>query len=64
MRKHFEQQLSLGVVPIIEIKFNARSRHQLPPLLQALQYVFVTKELNEKVFSLLEYRILKGKKKK
>jgi len=63
MRKHFEQQLSLGVVPISEVKFNERSRHQLPSLLQALQYVFITKSLNKKVFGLLESRILKGKKK-
>lgn len=63
MRNYFEQQLSLGVLPISEVKFNSKSRHQLPPLLQALQYVFMTRDLNEKVFGLLEERILKGKKK-
>lgn len=63
MRKRFEQQLSLGIVPIGEVKFNERSRHQLPPLLKALQYVFVTPELNTQVFALLEARVLKGKQK-
>jgi len=63
MRKRFEQQLNLGVVPIGEVKLNMRSRHQLPPLLRSLQYVFVTPELNSKVFALLEGRIMKGKQK-
>jgi hypothetical protein len=63
MRKRFEQQLTLGVVPIGEVKLEERSRHQLPPLLKALQYVFVTPELNSKVFTLLEDRVLSGKQK-
>lgn len=63
MRKRFEQQLSLGIVPIGEVKLDDRSRHQLPPLLKSLQYVFVTPDLNHKVFALLEARIVKGKKK-
>lgn len=62
MRKRFEQQLSIGIVPINEVKFEGRSRHQLPPLLKALQYVFITPELNQRVFSLLESKVLKGKK--
>jgi len=62
MRKRFEQQLKMGIVPINEVKFEGRSRHQLPPLLQALQYIFSTPALNERVFCLLESKILKGKK--
>ena len=62
MRKRFEQQLSMGIVPIKEVKFEGRTRHQLPPLLQALQYVFATPALNQQVFVLLESKILKGKK--
>ncbi len=63
MRKRFEQQLSLGILPISEVSFDTRSRHQSMPFLRALQYVFVTPELNDKVFELLEEKILKGKKK-
>ena len=63
MRKRFEQQLSLGIVPIGEVKLDERSRHQLPPLLKALQYVFVTPGLNTQVFALLEDRVLSGKQK-
>ena len=63
MRKTFEQQLSLGVVPIDEVQINQKSRHQLSPVLTALQYIFTTPELNHKVFKILEDKILSGKKK-
>ena len=63
MRKRFEQQLSLGVIPISEVVINMKSRHQLPPLLKALQHVFVTPSLNKAVFDLLENHILGDKQK-
>jgi len=63
MRGRFKQQLSLGVIPISEVKINTKSRHQLPPLLKALQYVFVTPKLNKAVFDLLDSHIMSGKKK-
>ncbi len=54
MRQRFEQQTTLGITPIAEVKFRERSRDELPPVLKALQYVFVTPELNEAIFTLLE----------
>ena len=62
MRQRFEQQTTLGVTPISEVKFPLRSRDELPPVLKALQYIFVTPELNAKVFSLLENKVCSGKK--
>lgn len=62
MRKRFHQQLSLGIVPIPEVAINLKSRHQLPPVLKALQYLFEHEELNEEVFQILEEKLLKGKK--
>ena len=44
------------------MKIREKSRHQLAPLLKALQYIFVTPELNSKVFTILEERIMKNKK--
>ena len=61
MRKRFEQQLSLGVIPINEVKFNKKSRHELPQILKGLQHVFVDPELSEAVFSLLDSTINSGK---
>lgn len=63
MRQRFEQQMSLRTVAIADVKFPLKSRDELPPVLKALQYIFITPELNEKVFQLLEEKICRGKKK-
>ncbi len=63
MRQHFEQQTTLGITPISEVKFPLRSRDELPPVLKALQHIFLTPVLNEKVFALLETKVVGGKKK-
>ena len=60
MRLQFEQQLEIGIVPISEVSFDLSSRHNLLPVLRALQYVFVTPELNKKVFSILEKKVKSG----
>ncbi len=62
MRKRFEQQLEVNSLSIADVVLNSRSRHELPQLLAGLQYIFVTPELNEGVFKVLEDEILKGKK--
>lgn len=63
MRKRFEQQRELDAELINEVKIDKRSRHELPALLTGLQYIFVTPELNEEVFRILEKKIQEGKKK-
>jgi IS5 family transposase len=63
MRHRFQQQTTFGITPISEVKFPLRSRDELPPVLMALQHMFITPELNEKVFALLEKKIVHGKKK-
>jgi hypothetical protein len=63
MRQRFEQQMNLRTVSIRDIKFPLKSRDELPPVLKALQFIFITPELNEKVFALLEKKICQGKKK-
>src|SRR3982751_4210580 len=62
MRQRFEQQMNLRTIAIADVKFPLKSRDELPPVLKALQYIFITPELNEKVFQLLEQKICKGKK--
>jgi IS5 family transposase len=63
MRQRFDQQLNLGILPISEVQLPLKSRDELPPILRALQYIFTTPSLNEKVFRLLEEKICKEKKK-
>ncbi len=55
--------MNLRTVAISDVKFPLRSRDELPPVLMALQYIFVTPEINKKVFELLEKKICSGKKK-
>lgn len=62
MRQRFEQQMTMGVAPISEVKIRLKSRDEMPPLLLALQTIFITPELNEKIFSVLEEKICKDKK--
>ena len=62
MRKNFEQQLSIDIIPIEEVKIPKIIRDELPPTLKALQHIFITPELNREVFSILEDAILKDKK--
>jgi transposase, IS5 family len=61
MRKRFEQQQGLDADLIPEVKFDGRSRHQLPKLLAGLQYIFLTPQLNEAIFKILETKVLGGK---
>ena len=62
MRKRFDQQLSLGATPIGEVKIRTKGRDEMPPVLVSLQTIFTTPALNEKIFVILEDKILKGKK--
>lgn len=62
MRHRFTQQTILGIHPIEETKVPTKSRDELPPVIAALHYIFVTPELNEKIFTVLEKKILNPKK--
>ena len=53
MRKRFEQQLSIDITPIIDIKIKDNKRDELPPTLLALQHIFITPELNHEVFRIM-----------
>ena len=63
MRKRFEQQLSIGTIPIGEVVIKLKGRDRIKSMLAALQEIFINPEYNEKIFSILEDRIVKGKKK-
>ncbi len=63
MRKRFESQLKLGQRPIEKLEFPLHSRDELPPILAGLQWIYMSPEVNEEIFSILEEKMLKGKKK-
>ncbi len=54
MRKIKDSQLQFGEIDISEIKFNLKSRDDIPKLLMGLQYIYVTPEIREEVFEILE----------
>jgi len=63
MRKRFEQQLTIGRLPISETPIPPKKRSgALPKLCAALKEIFITPEWNEKVFKILESKITEGKK--
>ena len=62
MRQKIEVQYELGATPIEKLKIPTRTRDEMPPVLRALQYIYTTPELNEKVFTLLDAKIRRGKK--
>ena len=62
MRKRFEQQMTLGKLPIGETEIPTKKRSgALPQLCAALKEIFITPEWNEKVFEILEAKITAGK---
>jgi hypothetical protein len=62
MRKRFECQLELGQTAIERIQIPLKSRDELPPILAGLQWIFLTSEVNEAVFQVLEEKIQGTKK--
>jgi len=60
MRKTYDNQLTFGNVDISEIKFDPKSRDELPKILRGLQHIFITPEIRDNVFNLLENIIPKN----
>lgn len=63
MRKRFEQQLKIGQIPISQIEVNTKYRGAFSKLVLSLKKLYLTPEYNERIFSILEDKIVKGKKK-
>jgi len=63
MRKRFEQQLKIGQIPISQIEVNPKYRSALPKLVLSLKELYLTPEYNERIFRILEDKIVRGKKK-
>lgn len=63
MRKRFDQQLSIGTLLIQDTVVPIAKRNgALPALCASLKEIFVTPKWNEKVFKILEDKIISGKK--
>lgn len=60
MRKAIEPQMKLGESGIADIKFDLRSRDEIPKLLMGLQHIYITPDLRDRVFNILEKMIPEG----
>ncbi len=54
MRKNFEPQMELDATPIPSLKFNPRSRDDIPKLLYGLQFIYTNASLRDQVFEVLQ----------
>lgn len=62
MRKRFEVQLALGATPIEKLNFPT-TREKTSAVMKSLQWIFVTPEINQQIFELLEESITPRQKK-
>ncbi|MFT5085188.1 MAG: hypothetical protein ACI9Y1_003246, partial [Lentisphaeria bacterium] len=57
MRRSFQPQLELGVTPIEEIRFNPRSRDDIPQILRGLKFIYSCPTTRDAVFEVLQCNI-------
>ena len=57
MRAVQNQQMILGEVDIAQIKFDPRSRDDIPKVLRGLQHLYMNQALRQQIFALLETEI-------
>jgi transposase, IS5 family len=62
MRQRFDSDPDLNITPIEKIIIPLKSRDELPPILAGLQWIWLHPELKGQIFTLLEKKILAGKK--
>ncbi len=62
MRKRFEQQLTIGQIPIEETKINSKRKNAVDELLAALKEIYCSRDYNQQIFRILERHIQKNKK--
>lgn len=60
MRVVRDRQMQLGEIGIAQIRFNLRSRDDIPKVLRGLQHLYLNEALREQVFTLLENEMAPG----
>ena len=61
MHHTFQARPDLQITPVEKIRLPLKSRDELPPILSALQWVWIHPALKAEIFALLEAKILAGK---
>jgi IS5 family transposase len=60
MRKTIEHQMQIGETHISDIKFDPRSRDDIPKILRGLQHIYSHSDLRESVFRIIQKLVPKG----
>ena len=60
MRMIKREQMQFGQVRIEDIRFNLKSRDDIPKILMGLQYIYTKKELREEIFGILRETMPEG----
>ena len=60
MRQVIDPQLQFGEQDIAAIHLDPKSRDDIPQILRGLQYIYITPELRERVFAILQEVIPPG----
>lgn len=63
-REILKQQMEIGEAAIEAIKFDPKSRDDIPKILKGLQYIYLTESVRKPIFKLLEEKILPDVNKK
>ena len=61
MRVHFEAQLELGAIPIEDIRFNLKSRDDIPRILLGLQHIYSDANLRQSIFDVMSKHLQNAK---
>ena len=64
MRKLIDSQLTFGTIDISQIKFDIKSRDDIPQILKGLQYIYTQEKTRGKIFKILEQRVVPNTDKK
>ena len=65
LRSTFIPQMSLGAIGISEIEFDIHCRHEIVPILMALQYLYVKRpSVMKKICNLIQADLLNGRSQK
>ncbi len=51
MRKAFDPQLRLDCPDVVNVRLNVDCRHEIIPILRALQHIYDTPEVREAIFA-------------
>jgi hypothetical protein len=57
MRKVIDTQLVFGMIDISQIKFDIKSRDDIPQILMGLQYIYTQEDVRKKIFKILEDKV-------